>query len=184
MIFVEKLMMKSDELIAHLIASTQNHITRTEKFLSYEIHKLNKKTGNQWSVLECFEHLNLYFDFYLPEIDQKMQKSTAYPNEFFKPGLLGNYFAESMLPKENFRKMQTSKTKNPEGKSLDKKVLDQFIENLKFLIELMEKSGHKNLQKVTITTSFSPFVKIRLGDTFRFVVNHNERHLQQAERIL
>ncbi len=53
-----------------------------------------------WSILECLEHLNLYGDFYIPEIKNRIESSKTLPKENFKSRILGNYFAKSMLPKE------------------------------------------------------------------------------------
>ena len=41
-----------------------------------------------------------------------------------------------------------------------------------------------DLGKIKIPISIAPFVKIKLGDTLRFIVYHNERHIVQAQNIL
>ena len=38
--------------------------------------------------------------------------------------------------------------------------------------------------KTRIPISINKWIKIKLGDTFRFVIYHNERHIQQAKRVL
>jgi hypothetical protein len=51
------------------------------------------------------------------------------------------------------------------------------------LIQLLNAAQKVSLNKVKIKISIAKFIKIKLGDTFQFVVNHNIRHFQQIERI-
>ncbi len=174
------------ELIQDLIKRTQDHLNQVEQYRQMELEDLNwKEHTEKWSVLECIEHLNRYGDFYIPEITQRIQNSsTTASNPTFKSGWLGNYFAESMLPKEKLNKMNTFKSMNPVGSQLDKSVLDKFIRQQKQLLDLLEKSRSLNLSKIKTAISISKWIKLRLGDTFRVVIYHNYRHMVQAEKVL
>jgi hypothetical protein len=133
--------------------------------------------------LECLEHLNLYGDFYLPQIESKIENSTTKNDFEFKSGILGNYFAKSMLPKEKLNKMKTFKDKNPLNANLDKTVIDKFINQQIKLLDLLNQSRNVSLNKVKIQTSISSLIKLKLGDTFQFFINHIVRHLNQIDRI-
>lgn len=176
--------MKSDELISEIVKTSQNHILRAKLLNEFDEFYLNHSQGNRWSALECIEHLNQYFYYYLPEIESQINKSNSERRENFSSGILGNYFAQSIVPKQNMKKMKSPKDKNPKGKILTKSVIEIFIANVEKLTSLMEKSRNLDLEKVKISVSIAKFIRIRLGDALRFVVNHNERHLQQAERAL
>ncbi len=176
--------MNSLELLQELISNTKNHIFRAGKFLDFDEEELNKRFESEWTILECCEHLNQYFDYYLPEVSDQISKSKSTSKENFRSGILGNYFAQSMLPKENMKKMKSPKDKNPVGKTLDKSVIKNLIKNLETLSSLLEQSKSVNLEKVKIKISISKLIQLKLGDTFRFIVNHNERHLAQAERLM
>jgi hypothetical protein len=39
-----------------------------------------------------------------------------------------------------------------------------------------------NLNTIKIPISIVPFIKLKLGDTFQFIITHNERHIEQAKR--
>ena len=184
--FVKKIMkIASKELLADLINRTENCLTEAEKLYVRSNEELNYKSSpHTWSILECIEHLNMYGDFYLPEIEEKMAKNNAYPSIYFTSGLLGNFFAKSMLPKEKPNKMKTFKDKNPNGFSLDIKSLDRFLSQQKKLSELLHSAGEVNLSKTKTAISISNFIKLRLGDTFRVVVYHNQRHLVQVNKVL
>ena len=177
--------MKSTLLLSELIEITKENLSRSEKFSQLSEKELNFKINkNKWSILECLEHLNRYGDFYLPEIKNSIQTSRKSKEDEFKSGLLGNYFAKSMLPKEKLNKMKTFKSMNPIGSNLDKSVLDKFINQQKTLLELLEQTKTVSLTKTKTGISISKWIKLRLGDTFRVVIYHNLRHLIQAEKVM
>lgn len=177
--------MKSSDLISELETYTKSHLEKAENFKRLSLEELTKKNSpEKWNVLECLEHLNIYGDFYIPEMKRKMENSQLTNSSEFKTGLLGNYFAKMMLPKEKLNKMKTMKKTNPISKKLDKTVIHQFIRQQHELLELLELAKEKNLNKIKTGISIASWIKLKLGDTFRVVIYHNERHIQQAEKAL
>lgn len=176
--------MKQVDLINDLIARTNRVMQESEKFLQLSDAALNsRKSPTSWSILECLEHLNLYGDFYLPEIENRLKAAKAKSGEVdFKSGWLGNYFALSMLPGENgkLNKMKTFKKMNPIHRQLSRTVLDRFHAQQLKLSELLQKSKSVDIGRVRTSISISTLIKLRLGDTLRVVVYHNQRHLAQA----
>jgi hypothetical protein len=176
--------MQSDNLIQSLLEQTKQIINQVERLKTYDLQTLTWKENEiSWSILECVEHLNLYGDFYLPQIEIQIKNSTTNTESEFKSGILGNYFAKSMLPKEKLNKMKTFKDKNPLNAKLDKSVIDKFINQQIKLLELLTQSKNVSLNKVKIQTSISSLIKLKLGDTFTFFINHIKRHLYQIEKI-
>ncbi|WP_442267403.1 DinB family protein [Tenacibaculum sp. ZS6-P6] len=186
MIFEKKTMViNSEKLITDLIGKTKKNIKTAEKFNNLHIEKLNWRFDkNSWSILECFEHLNLYGDFYIPEIQKKIDSSTTKPKENFKSGILGNYFAKSLQPKEELNKMKTFKDKNPIGNELNNHTIERFILQQEQILKLLNKSKKIDLNKIKTAISISNLIKLKIGDTFRVLIYHNERHLIQANNIL
>ena len=177
--------MKTKDLLDKLIGLTRKNMNEVQVFKQLPIEKLNQKQNSEiWSVLECIEHLNRYGDFYIPEIKNRIEKSTHQKSEVFKSGILGNYFAKTMLPEEKLNKMKTFKSMNPLNSKLDKRVLDKFIHQQKQILKLLEKSKNTNLTKVKTSISIAKWIKLRLGDTFRVVIYHNLRHIEQAKNII
>lgn len=177
--------MKVDELINQLIEITKSNMNEVQSFKNFTNNELNTRISNKsWSILECIEHLNRYGDFYIPEITRQIEKSKRPKSTIFKSGILGNYFAKSMLPKEKLNKMKTFTSMNPINSSLDKSVLDKFLHQQELIIELLNKSKNTDLTKIKTSISISKWIKLRLGDTFRVVVYHNLRHIVQANNIL
>ena len=176
--------MQSEQLIASLIEQTRQIKNQVEQLKNEDLYSLTwKEDQNSWSILECLEHLNLYGNFYLPEIENKIKNTKSKIDPEFKSGFLGNYFAKSMLPKEQLNKMKTFKDKNPLNAQLDKTVIDHFIDQQNKLIDLLNQSRSVSLNKTKTTISITSLIKLKLGDTFQFFINHNIRHIAQIEKI-
>ena len=176
---------KTSLLIAELKDQTIGFIQKAENLKMLSDKDLNyREKSDTWSILECLEHLNLYGDFYIAAIGNAIKNSDSKPVDQYKSGWLGNYFAESMLPKEKLNKMNTFKDKNPIHSSLQRTVIDRFIEQQKKFISLYEASEKVNINKVRVPITLSKWITLRIGDLFRFLMNHNIRHFQQLDRIL
>lgn len=174
----------SAQLISELLEMCRQNQHAAEQLKSKPEKALNWREHNEsWSILECLEHLNRYGDFYIPAIRTALSESNYKPATVFKSGLLGNYFANSMLPKEKLNKMKTFTDKNPLNSQLDKSVLVEFINQQNQLMALLEASRNSDLNRVKVGITLSRWIKLKLGDTFRFVIYHNLRHMKQIERI-
>ncbi|KAB2813955.1 DinB family protein [Phaeocystidibacter luteus] len=173
-------------LITDLISRTEAIISQAEEWRQLGIDKLNKKPSPEsWSALECLEHLNRYGDFYLPEIENQISHAEkGKPKSTFVSSWLGEYFAQSMLPKEKLNKMNTFKNMNPSLSGVRADVLEDFIQQQKRMIRLLERSRDINIQKTKTAISISKWIRLRLGDTYRVVIYHNERHMVQGSKAL
>lgn len=175
----------SAQLILDLQNTVRNAIQTAENLKNKPENELNFRTSeNSWSALECLEHLNRYGNFYIPEITRRISASKTAVQPIFTSGILGNYFANSMLPKEKLNTMKTFKNMNPIHSQLNKSTVDEFISQQHQILELLEKAKNIDLSRTKTGISISSWIKLKLGDTFRFVINHNVRHLVQAERVL
>lgn len=173
---------ESQKLLKDLEKETQDFIGIAEKLKGMKEEDLKfRKSDDSWNTLECLEHLNLYGDFYLPEIKRAMSERTYTTDEFFKAGALGNYFAKSMLPGK--KGMKTFKDKDPISTKLEIDVIDRFIDQQRKFLELYQLASKTSLNKVKVGISISKWIKLKLGDTFRFLNNHNARHLAQIENV-
>ncbi len=173
------------DLLQDLIERTQGNINKAETFKQLSFDTLTwRKDSDSWSILECIEHLNRYGAFYIPEIKNRIKSSKHSNSKRFVSGWLGNYAANMMLPKEKLNTMKTFKSMNPIDSNLSVETIDIFIEQQYSLIDLLEKSKKVNLNKVKTAISISKWIKLRLGDTFRVVIYHNQRHILQGERIV
>lgn len=171
-----QLLKELESISAKALLTVQSFKTLTSEQLNFRIHQ------NSWSILECLEHLNLYGDFYLPEMERAIltSKSTAVPE--FKSGILGNYFAELMRAEKN-KKMASPKDKNPIHSDLSETAILRFEKQTERLRHILQLSENVNLNQVKCGISLSRFIRLKLGDTLRFYIYHIDRHVQQANRI-
>ena len=80
--------------------------------------------------------------------------------------------------------MKTFKHKNPTGRMLSPKTIDRFISQQTEFLKLLDQSKSVSLSRTKTAISISRFIKLKLGDTFKFIVAHNERHLVQAKTAI
>jgi hypothetical protein len=174
--------MQSEVLIQTLTEQTRVIINQLESLRNEDLNTLTwRENPISWNILECIEHINRYGDFYLPEIASKIKISNTNADTVFKSGWLGSYFAKSMAPKDKLNKMATFKDKNPLNAQLNQTVIDTCINQQMELLDLLQQSRFISLNKVKINVSISKFIKLKLGDTFQFFINHIRRHLVQIE---
>lgn len=175
----------TEKLLQNLLEITRESINSVEHLKRQPIDFLNwKQNSENWSVLECIEHLNRYGNFYIPEITNKIRNSKYKSSEIFKSNWLGKYFSKSVSYNEDLNKMKTFKSMNPLNSELDIRTLEEFINQQHQIIELLDKSKNVNLDKTKTAISISTLIKLRLGDTLRVLIYHNERHIRQAEKTI
>ncbi|MBK8851897.1 MAG: DinB family protein [Saprospiraceae bacterium] len=176
--------MQTAALLDRLVAECRYVISEVEKHKHLELDALRwRKDEQSWNILECVEHLNRYGVFYLPAIESAIQNARKAPGDHFAGGWLGRYFANSMLPKVKLNKMKTFKDKNPLNTPLDPSVIEVCIQQQIKMMELIERSREVSLE-IRVSTSLSSLLRLKLGDTFQFVINHNLRHVEQIKNVL
>lgn len=176
------------ELIEDLKLRTHRAIAAADmEFKSLPLSTLHfKPSPAQWSILECLEHLNLYGDYYLPAIKKALQKAEPLKDASeFCSGWLGGYFSALMLGKNGqILKLTAPRSKNPLFTKVPEYVIDRFLEQQNQYLSFLSEAQNVNLGNVRVPISIAPWLRFKLGDTLRFCIYHNERHINQAERVL
>lgn len=179
---------KAEDLINSLQQDIRQLLQAAEFFRDIDRTKLNYPPAEgAWTVLQALEHLNMYNRYYLPEIEKKVAIVPKEWNAWFVPGMLGDYFTRIMLPGDvqgAKNKMKTPKGYRPDLVLDVDKVLPEFIAQQHRLIRLLEIARKRNLNEIRIPISISRLVKLKLGDTFRFLIAHEQRHMVQARNAL
>jgi hypothetical protein len=141
----------------------------------------------KWSIAQILEHLNGYGRIYLPMINKAVSISQSKRAAWFNSGFLGNYFTNMMKPKDVFEiknKMKTAKAHTPDNNLNPGKVLDEFVEQQHQFLQLLEMAKLKDLNAVRVPLSITKLIKLKLGDTFRFLIAHEQRHFVQARNAI
>ena len=175
-------------LLERLKNDSRQIILQTNYLLQEDPEILLLQPGEgRWSVTQVIEHLNSYGRYYLPHIQTSLTSVKQSTKEVYSPGFLGDYFTKSMLPKSNGQvtnKMQAPKAHRPPIDIDSSVVLDEFLKQEHELLECLDKAAIADLQKIRIPISLTRFIKLQLGDTFRFLIAHHQRHFVQVQNTL
>jgi len=171
--------------------STSELINITEnQFLSMDPAMLDTKpSADQWSISECFKHLNLTLKIYLPQMNAVVKNSEKYPvkSDVFQHGLLGKLAVKAMKPKANNQipyKMKTFNSLKPKNADINsQKEIRQFLKYQNEILTIIDGLQKVNLRKPKITTAAGPIIKMSIGDALHFMVAHNQRHIVQAQNV-
>lgn len=179
---------KTQDLLEGLEAETAAIIELTkQEFEGLPLSKLRERPRQDgWSIGECLVHLNLYGEYYLPAIKTALGQAGE-ARETFKGSALGEYFAQSMRPKDDGQpksKMPTFKDKNPVALSMEvpEYIIAEFLGQQEQFLAHIRAAKQKDISGPKIRITISRLIKLSLGDTLRFNVYHNMRHVQQALR--
>lgn len=169
----------------------KSEINEAREFASQLIERdaetLNQKPGDgKWSVLECFQHMNLSTEVYLDQILKALP--TQKPENKLSPvkiGWVASWLINSMKPKggQIKYKMKTMSRLNPKSE-LSKSVIERFIYISNQLLEIVESAKKLDLNAFKVTSAVGPMLKLKFGEGLGFVVAHNARHVLQAKNTL
>jgi hypothetical protein len=179
---------KSEELIDQLESDVRNLIAAAEHLMTADPVKLSYcPEEGKWSVAQVIEHMNMYSRYYLPLMEKSMVHITKDTNAWFIPGFFGNYLTNTMMPKNVYEvknRMKTSKNFTPERSVNVEAAFKEFIQHQNKLLQLLEVARRRNLDTIRIPVTVSKFIRLKLGDAFRFLVAHEQRHMMQARNAI
>lgn len=175
-------------LLDQLEATVKQHILQLHYLQQRDPELLLKQPApGKWSVAQVLEHLNSYGRYYLPHIEKAIGHSSSPAAVAYSPGWIGNYFTKTMLPDQQgvVRNKMSSPRNHRPAPSLDSHtVLQEFLVQEKKLLHLLTAARQQHLGKARVPVSIAPFIKIKLGDTFRFFIAHHQRHFVQISSTL
>lgn len=156
-------------------------------FGSLSAEQLNwRPSPDEWSIGQCLDHLintnSPYFGI-LEEVKDPSRKPTFWQSLPVIPGLFGNFLAKAVSP-EAKRKIKAPAKFQPSTSSIDPGIVKAFVGMQGKLIDLINATSHLDLERVIISSPIAGFVTYSLFDAYRVISNHEQRHLQQAKRVL
>jgi len=179
---------RSEELLNSLQRDVRKLMEATQHIQGEDKIKLaySPKEG-QWSVAQVLEHLNVYGRYYLPAIEKAIAFKSKDTNQWFVPGRFGNYFTNMMKPSNVYEvknKMKAFKGYHPDKSVNVEGAFKEFIDQQNKLIHLLEMSKTRDLNTIRIPITLTKLIKLKLGDVFRFLIAHEQRHMIQARNTL
>ena len=177
----------SQQLLRELQADVRALLAETERLrLEDPEVLLTRPAPDKWSVTQVMEHLNSYGRFYLPALEKALLQKRPATREY-KPGWLGNYFARLMKPdaQGRIKSRMSSPTHHIPDDNLDAyPVFEEFVRQQRRLLVLLELAAGADLGGIRVPISLTRFIKLKLGDTFRFFIAHEQRHFVQIGHAL
>ena len=156
-------------------------------FGSLSAEQLNwKPSAERWSVAQCFDHLLTSNRGYFPIIEsvRSGKKKTRFLERLpVLPGLAGKLLIKSLDPAST-RKLKSPKNFEPAQSNISPTVIDDFVAQQEQVIEGMKSTSHLDLEKIVITSPAVSFVAYSMMDAYRVIVVHEQRHVQQAKRVV
>ena len=80
--------------------------------------------------------------------------------------------------------MKTGRAFTPDKGVNVETVFKEFFQNQNKLLGLLEVARRRNLNSVYVPTNFSKLIQFKLGDMFRFLIAHEQRHMIQATNAI
>jgi hypothetical protein len=177
----------SHQIIQECITSTKANVERAlRKFSSLSEKQMNWKPGpDSWSIGECISHLINSNALYLSKIESIIASNTSAPAKDFsyKQSFVGKLIVKGVTP-ANERKSKTFKVFFPDASEISKSIINDYAASSQKFIELAYKLRHLDLTKLKLSSPVNKVLRMNLGDPLILIPKHDERHLNQAERVM
>jgi len=178
-------------LFADLRSRIEEHVEGvTAVFQPLSDEQLNwQPDPKEWSILQCFDHLNLTHEYYRPKIELALQKPVkAKPDKhFYKPSFFGRiYMHFAFNPTYSFAAQgemvpETARLELAET-AVTRQVFDTYLNKQTELLETLDQCANIDIRYTRVPISTG--VKFNLGDVLKILVYHDELHFGQARGVL
>jgi len=184
-------MINKTELFSDLRDRIDEHVeVVTAVFQPLSDEKLNwQPNPKEWSILQCFDHLNLTHEYYRPKIDLALQNPVAAQPEkdVYKPSFFGRiYMHFAFNPKYSFaaqgEMVPETATSTSSGQAVSRQVLETYLTKQTELIQTLDQCADVDLRHTPLPISTG--VKFNFGDALKVLVYHDELHFGQARGVL
>ena len=179
--------MGSIQVVQEYIQSTTHNIERASRIFSNLSEKqINWKAGPaSWSIGECISHLVNSNALYLSKIENIINSvSVSSEKDFpFKQSIVGKMISKGVDP-ANMKKTKTFKVFFPDASNISQNIIDNYVSSSQKFIELVGKMRYVDLKKIKLSSPVNKLLRMNLGDVLIIIQKHDERHLNQAERVM
>lgn len=172
---------------SNLLLELQNISEDAQKtFGNLTAEQINwKPSADGWSVGQCFEHLVKTNSLFFPELEKIAggeRKNSFLENYSPLSSFFGNLLVNSL--KKDARKFKAPSQAIVPPSEIDGGIIGQFAAHQTEVIEKIKATENADWQKTKITSPFMKLMTYKLADGFRIVVEHEQRHVRQAGRVM
>ncbi|MBS1809946.1 MAG: DinB family protein [Acidobacteria bacterium] len=138
---------------------------------------------NHWSIAQCFDHLNVLGFLYLPQLSEKIAKSSSLSGEQnYRLGFIGKFFVRSMEPPVK-SKFKAPKSFIPAPEKSLVTVAPEFMKLQDLLEDQINAAENVNWARVKVVSPASKLIRLNLTEALAIIVAHERRHLWQAWQV-
>lgn len=178
----------SEELLQSLHTDVERIAAAGRFFKEVDKNKMiYTASAEKWSAVQVLEHLNAYGRYYLPAMERAMTEKVTGRAPWFQSGFWGDYFTKSMKPTNIYEvknKMKAMKAYSFANSLNVDTVVNEFLRQQEELLRLIGMAKHVDLGDIKVPITLTKLIKLKLGDTLRFLVAHEQRHMIQARNTL
>jgi hypothetical protein len=173
---------ESDNLIGELQTISADAQKVFGNLSAEQINWKPSETG--WSVGQCFEHLIKTNELFYGDLDKIASSSRQ--NSFLEnysplSGIFGNILISSL--KKDSRKFKAPSQKIVPPSDIDANIVEIFAAHQSELIGKIKRTETADWRKTKVTSPFLKIATYSLADGYQVIVEHEKRHVRQAERV-
>ncbi len=156
-------------------------------FSSLTMNQFNwKPSAEAWSVGQCIDHIIETNNRYMPTL--QLLANNQYTQTFWQKispftGAIGKSMVSTLGPNVK-KKFKSPAIFKPTMSNIELSILEDFIAHQNSLLELFHKVEHHDMKNTVISSPVSPMITINLGDALAMLVDHEQRHVQQAKNLV
>jgi hypothetical protein len=156
-------------------------------FSNVTLEQLNwKPAPSSWSIAQCLDHLIVSDSLYFPTL-KKIAEGNYQMSFWEKWNPFSKYLGKTLvqqIQEQVTKKIKAPKAFTPSASEIDRGILERFQQHLDTMLEYIAEHKRSNIDKIFITSPVSKFVTYSLRDAITVLVNHEHRHINQAERVM
>ncbi len=171
--------------VQHELAEANEQVRRLQDQSTDALHR--RPRPDAWSALDCVEHMNLFYDDYLPRVEAAVRGAKPSDKPTYSPGFFGQKMIDGQRPQQGKRRMKIKTFKKMTPATGDKPpeaVFAAFFAHHTHLEELLNQAASLNWNRAKVASAIGPILRFKLGDCFRLLLAHTERHLLQAREAM
>ncbi len=134
----------------------------------------------RWGVADCFEHLLVIAEAYHSRIRTALEETPASPSTTYRPRLFGRLFIKGAEPDGPVRIRARGPFVPPPPRP---DAPQRFISSQVELLGFIQDAAGADLNGIRIRSPLSRFITLTLGECLEMLVVHQQRHVNQAERV-
>jgi len=192
--------MRTADALAGLHADLERHreVTLQRWRAEPDVALERRPSAKRWSAADCLEHIGRANDMYLRHMERAVERAEqqgSAPVDEYRPGALGRRLCAALAPGARPQRGGPGKIrfKGPTLRRYDPlrdperipvaATIQRYGAQLDRMVRLLERCEGIDLHARS-NTLLGPFLRLRLGDMWSYLVAHTDRHLEQGRRAL